>query len=259
MILRPIEPRRPASPEFVSAWEAVERTQREECESWWLITQPSHAALAAEVASSLRAPAFPVPDAQMVRAIALHDAGWGIADAQAIMKSRSLQLSLPQSFAAIAIPQFLEAWEKSIETCQSSSPAGGYIVSRHFCRLAAHRLNSALKESSQDAQKLEAFLKAEERRQKRLAGKQSLGVRQLEDFTDLLQFCDLFSLYVCSGAAESVTFPQLFGLALRVSNQPDGYALDPPVIPHGAEFAVAALRHPATREVSSREIAIRIQ
>jgi hypothetical protein len=259
MILRPIEPRRPASPKFVSAWEAVERTQREECQSWWLITQPSHAALAAEVASSLRAPEFPVPDAPMVRAIALHDAGWGIADAQAIMKSRSLERPRPQSFAAMAVPQFLEAWEKSIATCQSSSPGGGYIVSRHFYRLAAHRLNAALKETRQDAQKLEAFLKAEERRQKRLAGKQSLSVQQLENFTDLLQFCDLFSLYACSGAAESVTFPQLCGLELRVSNQPDGYALDPPVITHGVEFAVAALRHPATTEVSSREIPIRIQ
>lgn len=282
MILRPLEPA-PSSSEFVPAWPAVERIQRQTHKSCWLITQPSHAALAAELAASIAAPQFPVADEQILQAIALHDAGWGIPDAQAIMRSRSGKQQQPESFIATAVPQFLAAWEKSIETCQAVSPAGGYIVSRHFWRLAGHRVKFAHDESTQDRQKLESFLKAEEKRQKRLAGRQSLTMDKLELLTDLLQFCDLFSLYICSGATENVVFPEYFGLQLRVKTEifnteqrreqrkirtedqdliddeaVETYELDPPVVKRGAEFVFAALRHPATKQESSREIRVRI-
>jgi hypothetical protein len=38
----------------------------------------------------------------------------------------------------------------------------------------------------------------------------------------------------------------------------DSYQLDPILIEPGTEFAVAALRHPATKEASGKEITIRI-
>lgn len=257
MILRPLETAASSS-DFLSAWSAVERIQKQACQSCWLITQPSHAALAAELAASITASQFPIAEPEILQAIALHDAGWGIPDAQAIMQSRSVQQQQPESFIAMAVPQFLAAWEKSIETCQPISPAGGYIVSRHFWRLAEHRVKSAGDESRQDRQKLESFLKAEEKRQKKLAAKQSLSMESLELLTDLLQFCDLFSLYICCGATASVVFPQYFGLELKVRNQGDSYTLDPRVIKTGSEFVFAALRHPATKEESSREFKIKI-
>ena len=257
MILRPLEPAASSS-EFVAAWPAVDRIQSQTHKSCWLITQPSHAALAAELAASIAAPQFPVADPQIVQAIALHDAGWGIPDAQAITRSRSVQQHQPESFIATAVPQFLAAWEKSIETCQAVSPAGGYIVSRHFWRLAGHRVKSAHDESRQDRQKLESFLRAEEKRQKKLAGRQLLCMDKLELLTDLLQFCDLFSLYICSGATENVVFPEYFGIEIKVRNEGDSYALDPPVIKARSEFVFAALRYPATKQESSREIRVRI-
>jgi len=258
MILRPLQPPFPASAEFIPAWEAVERTQTEKYEGCWLISQPSHAVLAAEIAARISIPAFPVATPQILEAIALHDAGWGIPDAQAIMKSRSVRAHRPESFVAATAAQFREAWESSIETCQALSPAGGYIVSRHFYRLAEFRVAPGLVQDKADRQRLESFLAAEERRQKKLAGKQSMSIEQLEQFTDLLQFCDLFSLYVCSGAPESVEFPEYFGIKLRVANKPEGYGLEPPVLEPGVQFEVAALRHPASKEVSSREIKIQI-
>jgi Protein of unknown function (DUF3891) len=258
MILRPLETAASSS-EFVPAWPAVERIQRQTHEICWLITQPSHAALAAELAASISAPQFPVAEQQILQAIALHDAGWGVPDAQAIMSSRSVQQQQPESFIATSVPQFLAAWEKSIETCQAVSPAGGYIVSRHFWRLAEHRVKSVEDESRQDRQKLESFLKAEEKRQKKLASRQSLSIDKLELLTDLLQFCDLFSLYICCGAAGSAVFPQYFGVEMKVRNEGDSYALDPPVIQPGSEFVFAALRHPATKQESSREFKIRIE
>src|SRR5262249_5555310 len=130
MILRSLQPSASASEKFVSAWEAVQRTQTNKYESCWLITQPSHAALAGELAANISPPEFPLADAQILQAIALHDAGWGIPDAQALVKSRSVHPHQPQSFIAAGAAQFAEAWKSSIETCQSVSPAGGYIVSR---------------------------------------------------------------------------------------------------------------------------------
>ncbi|HLJ28893.1 MAG TPA: DUF3891 family protein [Candidatus Angelobacter sp.] len=257
MILRPLEPAAPASGKFLPVWEVVERTQTQTYESCWMITQPSHAALAGELAANLNAAQFPTPDVQILQAIALHDAGWGIPDAQAIMRSRSVHQHQPQSFLATAVPQFVEAWEKSIETSESVSPAGGYIVSRHFWRLAEQRLDSD--ESKADRKKLESFLQNEERRQKKLASRQSLSTEQLEKLTDLLQFCDLLSLYICCGAGQAVIFPEYFGVRLRVARQAEEYKLDPPLIRSEAMFAVAALRHPATTEESSREIQIKIE
>ena len=257
MIIRPLQPSA-SNNKFVSAWEAVLQTQTQDYESCWLITQPSHAALAAELAANISASGFPQADHTILRAIALHDAGWGIPDAQAIMKSRSVHPVQPQSFVAMPVAQFLEAWSSSIKTAESVSPAGGYIVSRHFFRLAEHRVNTAQNESRSDARKLQSFLQLEERRQKKLAGKQALSAEQLEQLTDLLQFCDLLSLFVCCGTSDSAEFPEYFGVKLRVTNKPESFGFDPPVIKSGAEFIVAALRYPATKEVSSREIKVKI-
>lgn len=255
MILRPVEPGEPTLEKCLPAWEAVERTQKYSCTRFWMITQPSHAVLAGGLAANLNAPEFPVPDGALLKAIALHDAGWGVPDAQAIVKSRSIHPNAPQSFVAMAVPQFVEAWEKSIETAESVSPAGGYAVSRHFWRLADHRVG--LDESKPDRHKLESFLKSEERRQKKLCARQALSVEQLEKFTDLLQFCDLLSLYICCGSSQCVVFPEYFGVHLRVTPG-EIYKLDPPLIKSGSMFAVAALRYPDTKVGSSREIAIKI-
>ena len=258
MILRPLEPAASSTQKIVSAWEAVEHTQRESCAECWLVTQPSHAALAAELAREISSPVFPDLDPEFLKAIALHDAGWGIPDAQAIMKSRSVQQQRPESFIAMPLAIFLAAWEKSIETCQPVSPAGGYAVSRHFYRLAESRLHAVQEEKKADRQKLEAFTRNEERRQKKLAARQQRSLEELEKLTDVLQFCDLLSLYLCSGAAENVVFPEYFGVRLRITNAAGTYTLDQKIVRSGAEFAVAALRYPVAKEESSREIKIRI-
>lgn len=259
MILRPLHPLPPVSRGAVPAWEAVLHAQTRKYEHCWMITQPSHAVLAGELAANITAPQFPAPDAQILQAISLHDAGWGIPDAQAIMKSRAVHPQSPPSFVDASVPQFVEAWTQSIDTCEPISPAGGYIVSRHFCRLGQERFNSMPEENRQDRRTLESFLKAEARRQKKLAGSQSLGVEQLERLTDLLQFCDLLSLYISSGASESAIFPECFGVRLQASNDDENYKFDPPVLRSGTQLAIAALRYPATKAESSREIRVRIE
>src|SRR5882724_5887749 len=124
MILRPLEPVPPLDEKFVAAWPVVARNQEEKYTSCWLITQPSHAALAGAIASKLVAPNLPALDADLIQAIALHDAGWGIVDAQAIMQSRSSPQCKPESFLAADPTAFLAAWDKSIVVAEAVCAAG---------------------------------------------------------------------------------------------------------------------------------------
>ena len=261
MILRPLELPPVASKEFLPAWKTIERLQRQPYDDCWMITQPSHAVLASEFAAKMTGPKLPgvkIPkmDAAIIRAIALHDAGWGVPDAQAIMQSRSVKQSCPRSFIQCSTAEFLEAWEKSIEVAASMDPAGGYMVSRHFARIAEQNAENVLQK---DQHRVSSFLKNEAARQKKLSGKQERTIEELELLTDVLQFCDLLSLYVCSGAQENAEFPEYFAMKVRLSVENDGYKLDPPLIETGTTCNVAALRHPATKEESSREIEVRIR
>jgi hypothetical protein len=259
MILRPLEPapRSPAPPseeKFVPAWPVVERTQQEKYSSCWLITQPSHAALAGEIAGKLVAPQAPKLDADLIQAIALHDAGWGIVDAQTIMQSRSSSQYRPASFLAAGVPEFLAAWDKSIVVAESVCAAGGYIVSRHFQRLAEKGLSTG--QDQQTRKEAQGFLQHEAHRQKKLAANQKQSAEELELLTDVLQFCDLLSLYICTGARENVEFPEYFGVAPRLSVTDNGYKLEPLLV-EPSRFSVAALRHPATKEVSGQELEVK--
>lgn len=250
MILRPLEPSPAASSqEFLSAWSVVDRVQRQSVDGCWMITQPSHAALAGEFAAKLTGDRIPKLDPDLVRAIALHDAGWGVPDAQAIMQSRSVRQGCPKSFVACTVSEFLEAWEKSIDVAASTGAAGGYIVSRHFYRLAEQRVgHGAGKSSESDA--LTRFMQSETRRQSQLAGKQQRSAAELDALTDVLQFCDLLSLYVCSGATDNAQFPEYFGVKTRLTLANGKYTLAPAIIERNSTFAVAALRQPATKESS---------
>jgi hypothetical protein len=215
--------------------------------------------LAGDLAAALSIPQLPQPDAKLIQAIALHDAGWGMADAQIIQMSRADSRYRPGSFLETSVLEFLSAWSKSVAAGQAVSPVGGYIVSRHFCRLAENLLASADKDK-EDRQRLESFLSNEGRRQKRLAAQKSLAPQELELFTDLLQFCDLLSLYICAGAQENVIFPEYFGarIKMRITNGPEGMALDPPWISPGSKFAFAALLHPLREDVQGKEIEVQI-
>jgi Protein of unknown function (DUF3891) len=257
MILRPIEPPPATTGEFVSAWPAVERLQKQKYESCWMITQPSHAALSGDIAAKLRAPRIPKLEAELIRAIALHDAGWGMPDAQAIMRSRSDPRNAPKSFLETEVAEFLAAWSQSIDIVRPVSPAGGYMVSRHFWRLAEHRLAHG-NDAGSDRKKLKTFLDHESQRQKKLAATQNRSIDELEQLTDLLQFCDLLSLYICTGARENAEFSGCLGFQARLRAEPEGYKLDPPLLENGSQFRVAALRHPAIKEESGREIVVKI-
>jgi hypothetical protein len=255
MILRPLDPIPVGSADFLPAWSVVEQSQRQIAGDCWMITQPSHAALSGEFAARMAGANLPNLDAAVIRGIALHDAGWGMPDAQAIMQSRSIGQGAPKSFVACGVGQFVDAWEKSIDVAASASATGGYIVSRHFERIAKANASKIPEEYRAIS---ESFLRNEAQRQARLAAKQEHTPEELESLTDVLQFCDLLSLYVCCGARQNVEFPEYFGTSARLTVDADSYRLDPILIEPGTSFVVAALRHPATKEASGKQIEIRI-
>ncbi len=254
MILRPLEAPPVAGHEFLPAWTIVERLQRQAYDGCWMITQPSHAVLAGDFAAKMTGANLPRMDAAVLRAIALHDAGWGVPDAQAIMQSRSVKQGCPRSFVQCSTAEFLAAWEKSIEVAASTGASGGYMVSRHFARIAEQNPAHV---PQQDRERVSGFLANESARQKQLSASQERNVEELELLTDVLQFCDLLSLYVCSGARENVVFPEYFGVKVRLTAEIESYKLDPPLIEPGS-FKVAALRHPAKRNESGKEISFTV-
>lgn len=260
MILRPLEVPPVTNRHFVDAWPVVEKLQRQKHESCWLITQPSHAALSGEIAARLVGSQIPPLDDGVIRAIALHDAGWGPLDAEAIMRSRATtkQREQPGSFLQIQLPDFLAAWVQSIEIAQKADPAGGYMVSSHFSRIAEQRISHGA-DPEAACKRLRAFTAAEAARQRKLAGKQKRTQDELERLTDVLQFCDLLSLYICSGAQDNAEFPEYFGLKIKVTVNDDQYRIVPALAKAGPELSVAGLRYPQTKTESSREFRVTVE
>jgi len=240
--------------DIIPAWEAVERKQRQVSQEWWLVAQPDHAALAGDIAANLCFPCLPKLDPQIIHAIALHDAGWVFFDGGERGTGRELEVCLcdpkldntgrPLSFLEMTPAEFLQAWNDSIERAQQTGALGGAIVSQHFTRLAQSRLNSR-SDAEDDKRQLQDFVVREQARQERLLSHEPTSPEHVAGLTDVLQFCDLLSLYLCCGAQDSVEFPQKFnGQVIRLLREAEMCRLDPPLLSDGVSLGVTARRYP---------------
>lgn len=255
MVLHPltdegIPNRQSAAP--ISAWQAVERKQKQPADDWWLIAQPDHAALAGDLAANLTSPHLPPLDQDVIRAIAVHDAGWAQFDGGERGTGRDLEVVLrdpkldanrrPVSFLEMTPAEFLTAWTDSIVLAEHTGPIGGVIVSQHFCRLAENRLLWRI-DNQQDTFGLQRFLRSEAARQERLREQDQRPPEQVRLLTDVLQFCDLLSLYLCCGANAPVEFPQKFdGCTIRLTREGEMCCLAPSILGAGVSLGVTA-RH----------------
>ncbi len=228
MILRTNSPMNSGS-EIVPAWDAVEATQRVPAESFTMITQPEHAALAGDLAARFTPGPFPQPTTEIVHAIAWHDQGWAVFDYPftALVPPRQRIGAKPRSFIAMNPPDFVVAWTRSIEDCERISPRAGAMVSEHFCRLARFR-QRRVQDPPRDALRIEEFLDREAHRQESLLPRVRMTRDELGEFTDLLQFCDLLSLYLCCGTSQAAGFPQKFGgRTVQIRYQDGEYVMTP--------------------------------
>ncbi len=212
MVIRPEEPVVGGGEQ--DAWELVERSQQGRRAGGWLIPQPAHSALAGEIAAKLSPQHFPGLDEKIVRAIALHDAGWGSFDARQIEQLRGGggERFAPVSFVAEKPCVFLPAWSGSIEIAEKISAAAGYMVSRHFESLGKEPDASY---SATEKKQLERFRAQERERQGRLEAASGKTRGELEGLLQANRFCDLLSLFLCCNIelreGESAHFPQNAG------------------------------------------------
>ena len=239
MILRPARPLPPRSG-CIPAWNAILRTQQEPGDDCWLITQPDHAALSGDLAANL---SLPGAAPEVVRAIALHDEGWAACDQRALAAAELPGAPRPRSFVQMPVAEFVPAWTASIDRAESVAPIGGLMVSAHFCFLADEHLGAG-GDPPEDTRLLRRFLEAEHKRRVRLRAEERRTPAEVEGLVQALQFCDLVSLYLCSGAQEDVEFPQRLSgprpICLR--REKEACVFEPTPFRNSFDLAIAA-RH----------------
>ena len=252
---------------FVSAWEAVARSQKTVSSRYRLVRQPDHARLAGQLAAQFSIPGAPAVDDNVVQAISLHDEGWSDFDCgherlQATPASYS-QTNVaqnaegkPLSFLEINAGDFLRAWRGSIEAAEAVAPIAGLMVSGHFRRIAQLGMSMSTY-SDDDTRQVREFMAHEEQRERRLLQLQSRSAKEVQHWTDVLQFCDLLSLYLCCGSEESVEFPQPIGPkgeTIRVQVNDGVNVLSPSLFAREAEFSLEAQSYPAELHASSPQL-----
>ena len=248
MVLHPIfdsEP--PVTPDYVPAWNAVEQSQTAKAGAWWLIAQPDHAGLSGAIAVHFAAAGFPAVDPQTAHAVAMHDAGWNLFESDWRQPPRLHPDGRPVSFFEIEPQDFLRAWTASIDRAQEDSPGGAYMVSQHFSGLGEFRLQR-VQDPPDVQQQVRAFLADERKRQVELKRSKS-DVSSWDTLLPLLQFCDLLSLYLCSGSRQPVDFPQPFAAGfVRSHYENRACVLTPSPFAAAWEAGVNAHRYPRSSD-----------
>jgi hypothetical protein len=181
------------------AWPAFAKTQQD---SPWSISdtfagcvsQPAHAALAAQLASTLNPDTFGALPPEVLDAIGRHDAGWAEPDLAALECIGEKQ---PQSFVAYPPEGAVQSWRKSIREAETRSPLAGILTSRHFCLLAPR---------DSDPHHA-AFVEQENQQRAPHEAASSTPCNDLDRFTAALGFCDLLSLCLSSGLTGAVRIP----------------------------------------------------
>jgi len=218
-----------ASERYIPVWSAIEASQLRRDQEYWLVSQPDHAALSGDLAGNIVSPMLPQLTPDAVQAIALHDAGWSILPSEKDPTTPPLLRDdgTPLSFLEIAPADFTRAWIASIDLGEEVSALGGLMVSGHFVRIAKMRLEQK-EDAPEDTRLLRAFIDQERIRRERLVPLAHLSTEEVELFTDVLQFCDVLSLYLCCGSTAQVEFPQEFsGRCIRVRRLGDVIRCDP--------------------------------
>jgi len=219
----------------VPAWDAVFRAQKASASNWWLVAQPDHAALARDLSERIQSRDFPALDDEVLQAIALHDEGW-----KAFDNAPMAHDGRPLSFLDLGPADFLQAWRDSIACAERVGPVAGLLVSEHFLRLGQVHL-----ETRGENPDVREFVKGEAERQERLLTKQRHSISEIAGLVDVLQFCDLLSLYLCCGSQENVEFPQKFnGRSIRLRREGEVCRIEPKLFGEGLSLGVSARKYP---------------
>ena len=215
-------------------WNAIQTAQMTKPAA--CIDQVDHARLAGEIAQHFDPEIVRPLDARLIDAISLHDEGWSELDSKPPVRT----------FLDVQPADFLRAWRGSINAAREVSELGGLMVGGHFYRLGKARLELA-PNTPTDTKLVQEFLSEQERARSQWKTTASFSEPQLEGLIDLLQFCDVFSLYLCCGAQERVQFPQkIAGTIFQLYREADWCISSPPL------FAASIQLQVKTWEVSRK-------
>jgi hypothetical protein len=177
-----------------------------------LVTQPDHAAFAADLLSLFRLPALVEHPrrADLLRAVRLHDNGWRELDAAPPVDAAS---GLPHTFLDLPRPLRLEVWERGTTRYLQSDPHTALLATEHALNLFA--------DQAETAGWRELLLRLAERRSELLA-RCGLAAEDLAADYRWLDLADRLSLAVCNGWREPFA---RHGFAGELGE--DGLALSP--------------------------------
>jgi hypothetical protein len=234
MILRTNSKNRVDTAKVTPAWDAFQSSQELKNDVTEVISQPAHASLSGQLASLLSPSVFgAVPD-QVSKIIGFHDSGWSASDLTDLERHPR---ATPQSFLDKAPEEAVIAWRRSIRMAEAASSLAGVLVSRHFCLIATPDSPTHIR-----------FIEEETRRREDAEHRSEMSQSELEVFTSVLGFCDLLSLYLCSGYHGRVWAPLCHpadrsarhAKRVVVDNTSSGVRLEPACFEPGINVDVAA-------------------
>jgi Protein of unknown function (DUF3891) len=227
-----------------SAFEVIAEAQHKAVASDWYVTQPDHAQISGELAAAFDSLKVPNVREPVVRAIAMHDIGWMPfdGDLNSPCPPKELATGVALSFTNTEPEQFLSAWMGSIQAAQSTGPLGGLLVSAHFARLTHPYLERGAGTPEQRAQ-VEQFLNREAARVDRLLPQAELPLEEIQALIEVLQFCDLASLYICANPSAPVEFPQVLnGSKVQLSFEQGSFHMRPNLLDHVLVLEIPCVR-----------------
>jgi hypothetical protein len=192
MILRPLfaddlrnAPPGPAADVFLNSQKNVRAP-------YAIILQHDHSKLAGELLAAVHTSAFGDLRPEVVEAAAQHDFGWNESDSAQLRALPDRKLS---PFPDLSAEENLQSWDRSLAHAARVDVLVEVLVSRHFCALGAG-----------DEQR-DPWVQRENARRSEIERKLPFTPEDLERWNGAVGFCDLLSLYLCSGLRRPVEFP----------------------------------------------------
>ena len=175
------------------AFAAFRKTQQSLPVPFGLLYQSEHSRLAGALARALSPDVFGDLTQDVIAAVADHDCGWDPSDRKQF--ESIAEGSAPVSFTAMSPEQTLPSWVGSIAHGKQLGPLAEILISRHCCLLGT------------GAEEHEEFVERETKRRVQIESAALYSQAEYDRWTAALGFCDLLSLYLCSGSRAAVQLP----------------------------------------------------
>lgn len=172
------------------------------------IPQVSHAWLAWQLAERWGNRRFqrPLPRAEVLAAVMLHDSGWTEFDAAPDIDDDGRA----RTFDRMEVSVHLDIWRRSVDRAAQHSRYAGLLVAEHFCAMAETKTSDLLERGDTAAARLVESFRAEmDRRQASWVEvleadarfQDCITGRRRQSNAEILEVCDRVSVYLCAALA----------------------------------------------------------